>query len=252
MTRSGWAPFVIAHRGASFDANENAESAIRLAIAVGARAIEIDVHRTLDGVIVVHHDEDLMRSCSDPRFLRDLRYDEVAVLRQRFAPTREPEPILTLEEAHACAAPLPLVVEIKARDRDPLGFARAVAELLARLETPSRPPERRSTIISFESEIVAEAARHHPAERVGLIRNTEYGEEGWRDLQTQPGGIAVMSSRIATSSRVAALREADKTVFCYALDDEESVLRHVAMGVEGILSNRPAIALSALARRPRA
>ena len=48
-------PLVIAHRGASREAPENTPAAFEAAIALGADAVELDVRRTADGVLVVHH-----------------------------------------------------------------------------------------------------------------------------------------------------------------------------------------------------
>ncbi len=48
---------VIAHRGASGAETENSLAAFRAAIDLGADAIELDVHATADGSVVVHHDE---------------------------------------------------------------------------------------------------------------------------------------------------------------------------------------------------
>lgn len=47
---------VIAHRGASRLAPENTVEAFARAVEVGAQGIELDARRTIDGVIVVHHD----------------------------------------------------------------------------------------------------------------------------------------------------------------------------------------------------
>src|SRR5689334_1661332 len=47
----------VAHRGASKERLENTLPAFELALERGADAIELDVHRTRDGVVVVHHDE---------------------------------------------------------------------------------------------------------------------------------------------------------------------------------------------------
>lgn len=47
---------IIAHRGASFDAPENTLSAIKLAWEQGADAVEVDVHLSRDGRVVVIHD----------------------------------------------------------------------------------------------------------------------------------------------------------------------------------------------------
>src|SRR5262245_27865170 len=49
-------PTIIAHRGASREAPENTLAAFARALELGADGIELDVHRTADGAIVVHHD----------------------------------------------------------------------------------------------------------------------------------------------------------------------------------------------------
>jgi glycerophosphoryl diester phosphodiesterase len=46
----------IAHRGAKRELPENSVAAFRRAFERGADAIELDVHATRDGVVVVHHD----------------------------------------------------------------------------------------------------------------------------------------------------------------------------------------------------
>lgn len=47
---------MIAHRGASHDERENTVAAFARAAELGADAVELDVRRTRDGVLVVHHD----------------------------------------------------------------------------------------------------------------------------------------------------------------------------------------------------
>ncbi|HEY8628498.1 MAG TPA: glycerophosphodiester phosphodiesterase [Gaiellaceae bacterium] len=49
-------PLVIAHRGASWDEPENTLPAFRRAIELGADYVELDVHATKDGRLVVVHD----------------------------------------------------------------------------------------------------------------------------------------------------------------------------------------------------
>ena len=50
---------VIAHRGASRERPENTLPAYALAVEQGADMIEIDLHRTRDGALVVAHDAEL-------------------------------------------------------------------------------------------------------------------------------------------------------------------------------------------------
>ena len=52
-------PLVIAHRGASADFPENSLDAFTGALQQGADWIELDVRRSKDGVLVVHHDAHL-------------------------------------------------------------------------------------------------------------------------------------------------------------------------------------------------
>jgi glycerophosphoryl diester phosphodiesterase len=59
--RSDW-PVVFAHRGASGRAPENTLEAFRLAVEAGAGGLELDVHMTRDGEIVVIHDETVDRT----------------------------------------------------------------------------------------------------------------------------------------------------------------------------------------------
>ena len=55
-TADGRRPSGIGHRGASGIAYENSPSAFRLAKQLGADGVELDVHATGDGVLIVHHD----------------------------------------------------------------------------------------------------------------------------------------------------------------------------------------------------
>jgi glycerophosphoryl diester phosphodiesterase len=52
-------PQIIAHRGASRAERENTVQAFRRAAELGADAVELDVRRTLDGELIVHHDAHL-------------------------------------------------------------------------------------------------------------------------------------------------------------------------------------------------
>jgi glycerophosphoryl diester phosphodiesterase len=53
---------VVAHRGAQAAAPENTMEAYRLAVEMGADAIELDVHLTADGKLALLHDETLDRT----------------------------------------------------------------------------------------------------------------------------------------------------------------------------------------------
>lgn len=63
----------IAHRGASGHAPENTLAAFKAALQAGSEAIELDLRQTLDGHLVVLHDETLRRTTGDPRSIGHVR-----------------------------------------------------------------------------------------------------------------------------------------------------------------------------------
>ena len=73
----------IAHRGLhniKEGVPENSLPAFKKAIEKG-HAIEIDIHLTKDGEIVVFHDDDLKRVCSDPRKIEEMTLSELKELK---------------------------------------------------------------------------------------------------------------------------------------------------------------------------
>jgi glycerophosphoryl diester phosphodiesterase len=74
-------PALIAHRGAPREQPENTLPSFARALELGADGIELDVHVTRDGVVVVHHDPVPRATTSQRRLVRrpivELTYDEV-------------------------------------------------------------------------------------------------------------------------------------------------------------------------------
>lgn len=63
---------IFAHRGASAYAPENTMEAFELAAKQGADGIELDVHVTKDGEVVVTHDEKIDRVSNGSGFIKDM------------------------------------------------------------------------------------------------------------------------------------------------------------------------------------
>lgn len=84
-------PLAIAHRGGAGDWPENTMPAFEGAVALGYRYVETDVHATADGVLVAFHDESLDRVTDRTGLIRDLPWSEVSRAR---VDGREPIPLL--------------------------------------------------------------------------------------------------------------------------------------------------------------
>lgn len=63
---------VLGHRGARHEAPENTLRGIEVALAAGADGVEVDVHLTRDGQVVVIHDDTLDRTCGAAGRVADL------------------------------------------------------------------------------------------------------------------------------------------------------------------------------------
>ncbi|MCC3868982.1 glycerophosphodiester phosphodiesterase [Terrisporobacter mayombei] len=68
---------VFAHRGASGDYPENTMLAFSKALSIGVDGIELDVHKSKDGQLVVIHDEDVQRTFKGKGLIKDYTLDEI-------------------------------------------------------------------------------------------------------------------------------------------------------------------------------
>ena len=66
-----------AHRGASARAPENTLAAFETALADGANALELDIHRTADGHFVVAHDPDGARTAGCDERIAEVGLEEI-------------------------------------------------------------------------------------------------------------------------------------------------------------------------------
>ena len=140
-------PLVIAHRGASADAPENSLAAFDAAIAQRADLVELDVRRTADARLVVHHAA-RRRGVAIDR----LTYAEL-VERSRHRPP-------SLDEVLAlCAGRVAVDVEIK----EP-GYEAEVVEIVER-----RLDATQAVVTSFHAEVIETVKSLRPGLRCGLV-----------------------------------------------------------------------------------
>src|SRR6476660_9622179 len=143
---------VIAHRGASGLEHENSRAAFRRAVTLGADAIELDVHATLDGAFVVHHDPTLPGAGA----IASLSARDVAALR---LPNGEPVPLLA--DVLEFTESVDLWIEVKALGEQ---LDDALLELLR-----GAPRPERCAIHSFDHRIVARLGPKDPGRRRGAL-----------------------------------------------------------------------------------
>ncbi len=70
-------PVVLAHQGASGHAPSNTLESFALGMEMGADIIETDVHMTMDGILVVSHDESIDRLTNGTGLIKDMTLAEL-------------------------------------------------------------------------------------------------------------------------------------------------------------------------------
>ena len=146
----------IGHRGAPREYPENTLPAFERAIQRGADGIELDVHVTVDGIPVVHHDPDVPPDSSGARTTRALaRMTWAEVARVELAPGITIPSLAQVLEAVGDRAMV--YVELKGNNSE-----RATLDLI----TDARA---RCAVHSFDHTAIAHAARLAPAVRRGIL-----------------------------------------------------------------------------------
>ena len=214
-------PLVIAHRGASRAALENSLAAFRAAAAHGADAVELDVHATADGELIVHHDETI-----DGVQIREASARTIAGLR-----LSNGEPVPTLSQALAAIAPaLQVFVEVKAMA--PRWDARL-------LETLSHGPNPRGYAVhSFDHRIVRRLGEKRPTLKCGVLA-TAYFVRPIAALEDARASILWQERTMVDEALVRTVHGAGARVFVWTVDDAADMARFVTWGVDGLCTNLP-------------
>jgi glycerophosphoryl diester phosphodiesterase len=223
-------PLVIAHRGASGHRPENTLPAYELAVRQRADMIEIDLHRTRDGEIVVTHDE-LLEGLGGRGEIADATLADV-----RSLDAGGGERVPTLDEVlDGFAARIPFNLELKESTRGP--YAGLVGETLKRVE--SRGLLDATLFSSFYDPVLSELRERSPGARIGVLVSSR-APQGWRERARRFGAEAVHFSLVlATAETVAAAHAEGLAVHVYTVDEPDSMRRLLAIGVDGLFTNFP-------------
>jgi glycerophosphoryl diester phosphodiesterase len=246
---------IIAHRGASYDAPENTLPAVKLGWEQNADAVEVDVHLSKDGRIVVMHDYDTTRTAGDPRKITDQTFDELRRLdagiwkAQKWAGTKIP----ALEEVIATIPPgsKRLFVEVKCGEE-------IVPELKRVVKRSGK--EKQLVVIAFSYEVVQSVKKEMPYLPVYWLYS--FREQDGRPALTHEelivrvkeagvDGLDVFYRGPLTKEFMNQLSAANLGLYVYTVNDPDDARRLAALGVTGITTDRPGYMREALSSAPR-
>jgi len=215
-------PLVIAHRGASSIELENSLAAFRAAALQGADGVELDIHATVDGELIVHHDETI-----NGTHIAQSSAAAIAALR-----LKNGEPVPTLSQALGAVAPR-LQVFIEVKTLDPRWDARL-------FETMDRGPNPAGYAVhSFDHRIVRRLSEKRPGLRCGVL-SSSYPVRPLAALQDAGASILWQERTVADEMLARTLHDAGMSLFVWTVDEPADLARFVALGVDGICTNFPA------------
>ncbi|KAA0234186.1 MAG: Glycerophosphodiester phosphodiesterase [Acidimicrobiales bacterium] len=225
-------PAVVAHRGASADHLENTIEAFRAALAQGADWVELDVRRTADAALAVHHDAAL----PDGRALVGLPAAEL--------PPHVPQLGTALD---ACRG-MGVNIEIKNLPGDP-DFdpddhlaVEVVAHLEARREDPGGIPQP-VIVSSFNPETIARVRLLDPSIPTGWLVLEVPRPEQTVQRAVEAGHSALHPlAHVVDQTLVRTCHEAGLALNCWTVDEPARIRELVAIGVDGIVTNTPGVA----------
>jgi glycerophosphoryl diester phosphodiesterase len=241
-------PLIIAHRGASGDAPENTLAAFRLAMDSGADMIELDLHQSKDGVLVVCHDLKLYRTARVKKTIKQLTLKELKRLDvgHWFHPRFSGETIPTLEEVLDLTKDrIRLNIEIKQGSLFYPGIEKQLIGLLESFQTIG------SALISSFDNRALEAVRSLNSDvSIGLL-----AERGHiKHLIRKASGLSASSLNLYTKMATPALvQEAHRhklPVFVYTVNQVRLMQYYLLMDVDGIFTNFPDRLAQLLKRMP--
>jgi glycerophosphoryl diester phosphodiesterase len=222
-------PLVFAHRGGSALAPENTIAAFDNAVALGADGLELDVHFSHDGAVVVHHDRTLSRTTALRGPIADRTADE---LRRADVPS--------LAEVVARYRDVRIIVEMKVNRAE---LAAATLDVLRRADAVER-----ICLGSFgwrvlhaaralEPRVATSAAREEV--RWALYRSWCR----WPVSRVAYAGYQVPErsglTRVVSPQFVEGAHRAGLGVQVWTVDTEEDARRLMAWGVDALITDRP-------------
>ncbi len=232
-------PVLLAHRGASADAPANTLAAFRRAVETGADGVELDVHLSRDGQVIVIHDETVTSVTGMPGRVRDMTLAEIQALDagSYFSPAFRGERIPTLEEVLNVLRPDMVVnVELKGTSARTEGLEQEVVrilrarQMLDRVIISSFNPFRLWTTRRLEPRL-PRAMLHGPGTPV-FVRQL------WFLPLVRPDALHPHFS-LVDAAYMDRARRWGMRVNVWTVDDATEARRLVDLGVDGIITNDP-------------
>ncbi len=225
---------VIGHRGAAALRPENTMASVLKAIEDGADWVEIDVQETADDVVIVAHDSDFMKLAGVNLKVWDATMEDIAQIDigSWFGPEYADERTPTLREVlEAAKGKAKVIIELKYYGHD-VDLENRVAALVEELQMQDD-----IATMSLKYPAVQKMKKLRPDWRAGVLAATAVG-----DLTGLEGDFIAVNAAMATPGLVRSVHAAGKDIYVWTVNDPLQMSAMASMGVDGLITDRPAMA----------
>lgn len=213
-------PAIVAHRGFSGKFPENTVVAVTAAVKLGVEFVEIDVHQTRDGEIVVFHDFGLRRMCGIDKRVREATFAELRRMK-RDVPT-------LAEVLQVCRGKVQVLLEIKKADA---GKVAAIVE--------AGGMAKRTVLMTGSTRMLRWCAEEYPRiRRCGLVRS-DLATARKKFAAAGVMGLAVDRTLLRSRADVSGVRSRGWAVFAWTVNRSAEMRRLVSLGVDGLITDFP-------------
>lgn len=218
---------IIGHRGANGLAPGNTRASFKAAIKAGVDWIELDVHATRDGRLVVAHDKTTLRI--SPKFRRIAKTD-FATLHK--TPTYSGQPIPTLLDVlNTINGQAKINIEIKSHSCA-VGINRALTQAVRR---GARWDD--FLVSSFKPKLLREIHQLNPLIRLALLLRRN--NTGYSKVNNLPLAAVGFYNRLVTKRAIKRAHDYGLYTYAYTIDSLSRTKRLKSWGIDGIVTNRP-------------
>ncbi|WP_165972440.1 glycerophosphodiester phosphodiesterase [Paenibacillus piri] len=223
----------IAHRGASQYAPENTMAAFYKSLEMGANGLETDLRKSKDGVIILHHDEQLERTTNGTGRPSDYTWKQLQMLDAGswFSEMYRGERLVSFDTFLYVFGGKPIHLALEMKES---GIENEVIQILKEHEELME----KVTITSFDFEILQTIRQRHDSVRLGhLVR--QWDEEHLKRLQ-EIGVIQICPpAETVTPEGVRLLKQHGFEVRAWKVVNESMMKHCLRSGVDGMTINYP-------------
>lgn len=221
-----------AHRGASAYAPQNTMAAFRKAVEMNADGIELDIHLSKDGQIVVCHDSTIDATSNGSGEINDMTYEEI--LKYDFSnefTQDSPQHAPLLKEVLELLKPTNMILNIEVKAYD--------AGVPAMELVKSMGMEKQVLYSSFNHRCIRQMRELDPTIDAGLL----YGDEPSEDMESyikEYNATAVHPHYNSVNEKIVEICERNGyKIRAWTANDAEDIEAMVKFGIDTVITNYP-------------